>query len=326
MKLIVVSICHNEAQTIGQVLDGVPKNIPGISSIEKIVVDDGSTDDTVKVARQHGAKVVQNINRKRVAYAFATAVDYVLSNEADIAVNIDGDMQFDPKEIPLLVTPIVEGKADFVAADRFTDPKTGKKRKANGMPLGKYFGNILGASVISKLTGQKFTDVTCGFRAYNRKALLSVNINSKNTYTQETFQVLASRRLNMLNIPTSVKYFKGRKSRVIDRGILSYIFKSAGTILVAFRDFSPMTFFGYLGFSLFLPGLIAMSFVGIHFLNTGDFSPYKFVGLTGLYVASIGILSWIVGLLADMLNRVVNNQEKILYFTKAIHYSKKERK
>lgn len=325
MKLIVVSICRNESKKIAQVLDNIPRKIEGISEIEKVVVDDGSTDDTVNIAKACGAHVIQNYSQKRLAYSFQVAVDYLLENQADIAVNIDGDMQFDPREIPMLIKPILEHRADFVAADRFTDPKTGKSRRVEGMPKSKYFGNIVGAYIVSKLTGKKFKDVTCGFRAYSRKALLHINYNNKFTYTQETFQVLATKNLNIINIPVSIRYFKGRKSRVVEN-IISYVFKSAWNILMAFRDYSPMKFFGALGLILVIPGLIGMIFVGIHFLNTGSFSPYKFVGALGLYVFSVGIMAWIVGIVADIQNRIVNNQEKILYYTKLNYYSRKREK
>ncbi|MCK9368656.1 glycosyltransferase family 2 protein [Candidatus Dojkabacteria bacterium] len=322
MKLIVASICFNEAQRLGEVLNRIPKKINGVDEIEVVVIDDGSTDDTAKIALQKGVKVVSNGRRKRLPYSFPLAIDYFLEHGADVAVNIDGDMQFDPQEIPLLLEPILKREADFVAADRFTDPLTGKKRKGKDMPLGKYLGNRLGSWILGVLTGHKFADVTCGFRAYNRKALLNINLNGKYTYTQETFQALAMKKLNIKNVPVSIKYFKDRKSRVIENGIFSYMLKSAAGILLAFRDFAPMKFFGMLGLCLILPGIIMMSAVGFHYLRSGSFSPYISVGLVGIYLFTIGILSWIVGLLADMLNRVTNNQEKILYYSKKTYYER----
>lgn len=324
MKLVVISSCHNEEKTIGEVLDKIPKSIKGITNIQKVVIDDGSTDRTVEVAKKHGAAVLSNGRRKRVAYSFQKGIKYALEVGADIVVNIDGDNQFDAKEIPLLVDPVVRGEADFTAADRFTDSKTGEKRSAENMPKSKYYGNILGAWIVSKLTDQKFTDVTCGFRAYNREALLHLNINNKFTYTQETFQVIAEKGLNIKNIPVTVRYFKDRKSRVVEN-IFSYIFKSALNIMKAFRDYSPLKFFAWLGMVPFLPGLLCLIFVGLHFLNTGSFSPYKFVGGIGIYLVSLGILSWLVGIFADIQNRVLNNQEKILYYTKKIYYDSKKK-
>ncbi len=323
MKLVVVSICKNEQETIGTVLDSIPKKIPGITSIEKVVVDDGSTDNTVAVAKKHGATVLQNHRQKRLAFSFQKAVDYILETGADIAVNIDGDNQFDANEIPLLVGPIVSGEADFVAADRFTDPKTGGKRDIQNMPKSKLWGNVLGAWIVSKMSGQTFKDVTCGFRAYSRDALMHININNKFTYTQETFQVIAAKNLNILNVPVTVTYFKGRQSRVVDN-IFSYMIKSGWNILKAFRDYSPLQFFGWLGAIPFTPGIISLIFVGIHFLRTGSFSPYKFIGGIGIYLVSLAILSWLVAIFTDIQNRVLHNQEKILYYTKKAYFNRKK--
>lgn len=323
MKLVVFSICKNEQETIGTVLDSIPKKIPGITSIEKVVVDDGSTDNTVEVAKKHGATVLKNNRQKRLAYSFQKAVDYILETNADIAVNIDGDNQFDANEIPLLVEPIVSGKADFVAADRFTDPKTGKNRDIQNMPKSKLWGNILGAWIVSKMSGQTFKDVTCGFRAYSRDTLMHININNKFTYTQESFQVIAAKNLNIMNVPVTVTYFKGRQSRVVDN-IFSYMIKSGFNILKAFRDYSPLQFFGWLGAIPFVPGIICLIFVGIHFLRTGDFSPYKFVGGIGIYLVSLAILSWLVATFTDIQNRVLHNQEKILYYTKKAYFNRKK--
>ena len=126
MKLIVVSICKDEAQTIGQVLDRIPQKLKGITTIEKWVIDDGSTDDTATIAKKHGAQVLSDGAQKRLAYRFREATELALKRGADIMVNIDGDLQFMPEEIPLLIEPIINNESDFVAADRFTDPKTGR--------------------------------------------------------------------------------------------------------------------------------------------------------------------------------------------------------
>ena len=169
MKLLVVSICKDEAETIGKLLDQIPKKIPGVSDIEKWVIDDGSTDGTADVAAKHGARVAGSGMSKKLAFRFREAIDIALARDADILVNIDGDLQFSPSDIPKLVAPIANGEADFVAADRFTNPETGRAEQPKNMPAGKYWGNKAGAWVTSKLSGQPFNDVTCGFRAYNQR-------------------------------------------------------------------------------------------------------------------------------------------------------------
>lgn len=319
MKLIVVSICKNEAEMIGKVLDGIPAKIPGITKIEKWVIDDGSSDDTIAIAKKHGAYVRSDGVQKRLAFRFREVIDLALSRGVDILVNIDGDMQFNPKEIPLLVQPIVSGEADFVAANRFEDPKTGKIRRPANMPPAKYYGNKVGARIVSKLSGRNFRDVTCGFRAYNREALMVLNINSGYTYTQESFQVLAMKKVRIASVPVSIKYYPGRDSRVV-LGFYQFLFGSAMNILRAYRDYAPLSFFGTLGFIFVIPGILLAGFDGVHWLVTGLFSPYKAFGLVGMYLMTLGFFLWGLGLVADMLDRMLSNQEKILEQIKRIRY------
>ncbi len=323
MKLLVISICKDESETIGKVLDGIPKNIPGITRIEKWVIDDGSVDDTPQVARNHGAQVIADGVNKKLAFRFREALDLALNNNADVLVNIDGDMQFNPADIPKFIKPIVDDEADFVAADRFTNPETGSARRPENMPLGKYLGNRLGTFIVGRLSKQNFADVTCGFRAYNRNALIALNINSEYTYTQESFQVLAMKKLRIQSVPVKVTYFAGRKSRVV-KGFSKFVLGSAINILRAYRDYAPLRFFGILGFLFFLPGTLLIGFTGMHWLNTGAFSPYKAFGLTGLYLFTMSLFIWAIGLVADMLDRSLNNQEKILEITKKAYYAKKD--
>ena len=319
MKLIVVSICKNEAKTVGQVLDGIPNTITGISRIEKWVIDDGSNDGTSEIAVKHGASIISDGVSKKLAFRFREAVELALSHGADIMVNIDGDMQFDPKDIPKLTKPIVDGKADFVAADRFTSLSDGKQRKPENMPKGKYLGNRVGSKVVSKLSKHNFRDVTCGFRAYNRDALFALNTDGTYTYTQESFQVLAIKKLRIMSVPVEVRYFSERKSRVVSN-IFHFIAISAISILRSYRDFAPLRFFGWLGLIPFVFGVISLAVFLGHWFLTGSFSPYKFLGFVGVYLLTMGIIFWGLGLVADMLSRMLNNQEKILERLKRLGY------
>ena len=311
MKLIVFSVCKDEAATIGEVLDRIPNKIKHVSKIEKLVISDGSKDDTVKIARKKGAKVIEGFKQKRLAYRFEQAMEYVLTNDADVAVNIDGDLQFKPEDIPRLLAPIISGKADFVVADRFTDLVSGLKRKPTNMPVNKYWANRVGSFIVGMLSGEKFRDVTCGFRAYNRKAMYALNINTEYTYTQESFQVLALKKLDIVAVPVNVKYYKNRKSRVVTN-FSHFLLNSAINIMRGFRDFAPLKFFFWLGGIPVFTGFLMITFVLINWINTSSFSPYKFLGFTGLYMFSLGVIIWVVGLVADMLNRVLKNQEKII--------------
>jgi len=309
MKLAVVSICKDEAKTIEELIKRIPKKINGIKSIEVIVVNDGSTDDTSKLAADAGSTVYGDNHSKGLAIRFREVVNIVLERGFDIMVNIDGDLQFKPEDIPKFVLPIVSDNADFIAADRFTNPKTGKSRRPVNMSFAKYYGNKAGAWTVGKLSSEKFRDVTCGFRGYNRKALYALNINGTHTYTQESFQILAARKMRIQSVPVEVKYFKNRQSRVVT-SIPKYLAISMLNILRAFRDFAPLRFFVMLGAVPFTIGLLCMVFVFIHWLQFGSFSPFKFVGFTGLYLFTVGVFFWSLGLTADMQVRILNNQEK----------------
>jgi glycosyltransferase involved in cell wall biosynthesis len=318
-KLIVFSICKDEAATIGEVLDRIPDQLDGIDEIERWVITDGCQDNTADIAREHGAQVLEGQVQRRLAFRFQQAMALALRRGADIAVSIDGDLQFDPADIPAFVAPIVAKDADFVAADRFTDPSTGQRRRPENMPLGKYLGNRLGANIVGRLSSESFADVTCGFRAYNRKAMLALNINSKYTYTQESFQLLAFNQLDIVSIPTTVTYYPGRRSRVVT-SFWQFLLNSAVNILRAFRDFAPLRFFGMLATLPLVLGGLGGGFVAIHWLRTDRTSPYTSLGILGAYLFSLGLIILVVGLLADMLGRSTRNQEKIMQELKIIRY------
>lgn len=324
MKLVIFTICKDEADTLNELLTRMPKKIKGVSIIETLVVSDGSTDDTVKIAHKNETtKVIDGIRQKRLAYRFQQAINTALDMGADYAVNIDGDLQFSPEDIPKLLEPVVSGGADFVAADRFTDVDSGERRKPEHMPTGKYWANRLGAWIVGNLSGQAFRDVTCGFRAYNKKAMISININSNYTYTQESFQVLALKKLNILSMPIAVTYYPGRQSRVV-KSFWQFLFGSALNILRAYRDYAPLRFFGSLSLILGIPGAVLGGFVTWHWASKGSISPYIAFGVLSLFLIGTSTMLALLGLLADMFDRMLNNQEKIIENQKLAKYSRKK--
>lgn len=323
MKLVIVSICKNEASTMAELIKRMPKKYPGIDEVEICIIDDGSTDDTAKVARKAGAVVFSDGMSKGLAYRFREVIDIALHRGADVLVNIDGDLQFMPEDIPTIAGPVIADEADFVAADRFRNPKTGKNVRPENMPAGKYYGNQLGAWVVSRLSKRSFNDVTCGFRAYNRRALFALNLNSDFTYTQESFQIIAAKRLRIRTIPTKVVYYKGRKSRVVT-SLIKYISTSTLNILRAYRDFAPLKFFFAVGMLPFVLGVVGMVIAGWHWIATGSVSPYKAFGIAGLYLASMGIFFWSLGLVADMLVRINGTQEKTYEDVKRLRFPEKK--
>ena len=181
-KLLVAIPCLNEGATVAQVVAGVPRSIAEIGQIDILVVDDGSSDNTGEAAAAAGATVIRHIRNYGVGRAFQTAVNFAVERDYDVLVNIDADGQFNPNDIPKLVEPVVQRRADMVTASRFIDPG-----KTPVMPRVKLLGNHMMSFLISRMVRQRFHDVSCGFRCYSRDALLELNLHGAFTYTQETF-------------------------------------------------------------------------------------------------------------------------------------------
>jgi len=320
MKLCILIPALNEEETIGNVITSIPNSIEGVDEIVILVVDDGSSDRTVELAMECGAIIRSHQETRGVGSAFNTGLIAALELGSDILVNIDADGQFSPDEIHILISPILLGEADFVSGDRFTC-EDHKIRKPEHMSSIKFWGNQMMSRLISSMTGFRFADVSCGFRAYSKEAMLHLNLTGKFTYTQETFIDLANKGLSILTVAVNVKYFPERESRVATN-LLSYMIRTIKIILRAYRDYKPLRFFGWLGLINIILGLIFGGFVLFHYIRTSAFSPYKFVVFIGVYFFSIGLLLWIVGLLADMFVRYRINQEKILYYQKKRRFSR----
>lgn len=318
MHLVILIPALNEAEMISQVIQSMPKQIEGIDQIRVLVVDDGSRDATADVARAAGAIVVSHPYNQGVGKAFNTGLAAALEMCADIMVNIDADGQFAPTDIPLLIKPIIEGKADFVSGDRFRTAN-GKLVRPDFMSKIKFWGNQRMGDLVGFIAGKRYDDVSCGFRAYSKEALMKLNLTGKFTYTQESFLDLANKGLVIKTIPVDVKYYPERKSRVAG-SISKYMFQTAKIIFRAYRDYNPLKFFGYLGLVPFLVSLALGIFVIIHYLTTGAFSPYIFVAFSAVYLFTLGILLWVVGILADMFVRIRLNQEQLLYAEKKRRY------
>jgi len=315
MKLIILIPARNEEKTIGQVIRSIPR-VKEFKDQQVLVVNDGSVDKTAEVAEKEGAIVVHHNENKGLGAGFQTLIAKALELGADMAVMIDADGQFPAKEIPKLIKPILEGRADMVTACRFMRKSDIPK---NISPI-KLWGNRQVARILSLLLGKKYKDVACGFRAYSKEALLNLNIFGRFTYTQEVFIDLSMKGLSILEIPIKVKYFKSRKSRVF-KGAFDYATKSLLIIMRTVRDYKPLKFFGAIGVVLFLFGLIADIFLLIHYINNKQFTPYISVGFLGAFLNILGLIFFIVGFVADMLGKIRANQEKLLYFEKKKLYS-----
>lgn len=306
MKLIIYMPALNEDKLIGEVIHNLPREMKGIEQIEYLVINDGSQDQTAEIARAAGAQVVSHKINLGVGAAFQSAVQYALEQDADILVGIDADRQFDPGEIPLLVAPILNGQSDMVLGNRFSN---GIPRN---MPPLRYWGNQQVAKLVNSISGLDLQDVSCGFRAYSRETLLRINNFGKFTYTHETILSLAYQQTSIVEIPITVTYYPGRKSRVA-RSLWIYALQTSRIILNVLLDYQPMRVFGTFATFCLLVGIALVLVLFTHYLLVGAFSPYKSLGFIGLGFAIFGVLSFLIALISDMLNRIRTNQEKILY-------------
>jgi glycosyltransferase involved in cell wall biosynthesis len=312
-RLLVAIPCLNEAATIAQVVSEVPRLLPGIAQVDVVVVDDGSSDSTATEATTAGATVLRHPRNLGVGTAFQTAVNYAVENRYDLMVNIDGDRQFNPGDIPKLVLPVLADRAEMVTASRFADSEM-----TPDMPRVKLVGNHLMSYLISRLVRQKFCDVSCGFRCYSREALLQLNLHGAFTYTQETFLDFAVKRLTILEVPVAVVYFPDRKSRVAG-SILKYAVNTATIIFRGYRDYFPLRFFWSITLLFAIPALLGAAIFFGHYLATGRFTGYLFAGFLSAFFAIMSTVFFVVGIVADMLDRIRSNQERILYRIKKRH-------
>lgn len=305
---------------MGSVVRGVPRELEGIGQIEVLVIDDGSTDQTAAEARSAGAEVVVHSANLGLGSSFREAVGSALSKGADVMVHIDGDGQFNPADIPTLVTPIVEGQAHMVTASRFLDREFVPK-----MPVIKKWGNRRIAGVVRLLTGQRFHDVSCGFRAFSSEALLRMNLFGSFTYTQESFLDLIFKRLRILEVPVRVRGTREFGTSKVASSIPRYAFRSLRIILRAFISYRPFKFFAAIASLFLLIGIGLLAFLGVHYLRAGAFSPHIWAGFVGGSFSFLGLMTLVIGFLGDMLVRIRSNQEEILYNLKLSGRSQVER-
>jgi glycosyltransferase involved in cell wall biosynthesis len=315
MHLVVIIPCYNEKKTVGEVVARVPRQIPGISTMEVVVVDDGSSDTTAARATAEGATVVSHKENLGLGTAFHTGISEALKRRADIVVNIDGDGQFAPEDIPQIIRPVLEGTADFATASRFKDPSL-----APEMPRAKKWGNRQVSRLISLLTGKKFHDVSCGFRAYSREAVLNLTLFGTFTYTQETFLDLVFKGFRLVEVPLAVRGVREHGESRVASNLAVYAARTLRIILFTFRDYRPLLFFLGISAVLLLAALGLGGFFFSHYFRTGHFSPHLWAGLSGGFCLALSVIFAITGLLADMLDRIRSYHEKSLYYQKKRHY------
>jgi glycosyltransferase involved in cell wall biosynthesis len=312
LRLLVAIPALDEEGTIGDVIRGIPREIPGVRSVEVVVVDDGSTDRTSERATEAGARVIRHPRPRGVGAAFHSGLAYAIDRGADLIVSIDADGQFDPADIPALVDPVVSSRADFASASRFMNPALVPR-----MPLMKRWGNRVMSRLISRLAGQTFYDVSCGMRCYGRRAALQLHLLGRFTYTQEVFLNLAFKQLRIVEVPIAVRGEREFGDSRVAGNLWRYGLRTVQIIFRCYRDFHPLRFFGGIAVLMLLPALGLGSFLLLHYAFTGSFSPYKWTGFTAAALLFLSLLMLHMAVIGDMLNRHRIYLEELLYRQRA---------
>jgi glycosyltransferase involved in cell wall biosynthesis len=296
VKLIIQVPCLNEEETLPLVLGSVPRRIPGVDSIEFLVIDDGSTDRTAEVARSLGVQhVVRHTRNMGLGQSFHDGVLKALELGADILVNTDGDNQYPSERIGDLIQPILSGDAEIVIADRQTDTIT------HFSPLKRRLQRI-GSRVVNLAANTDVPDAASGFRAYSREALIRLNPVTRFSYCTETIIQAGNKHLKIGSIPIAVNP-KTRESRLF-RSTTEHVIKSAATILRAYMMYRPLTFFASLASFLFVVGLIP--FVRLVALllftnNNGGTARHIQSLVIGSVILIAAVITLALGVIADLI-------------------------
>ena len=293
MKIIISIPSFNEEKTIGIVIEGIKKEMEkGSFDYKILVIDDGSRDKTKEIAKNSGAIVFSHPTNLGLAETFKTEMKKAIELKPDIIVHIDADNQYSASEIPKLIEPIINKKADIVLGSRF-------KGKIEYMPLIKRFGNIAFSKVISNITKTKISDGQTGFRAFT-KDVASIEIKSDHTYTQEQIIKAIKNKFRLIEVPI---YFAKRKDKSrLMKNPFDYAIKAWINILRIYRDYEPLKFFSYFGGFFMSIGLLIGIWILVTFLRTASVGGIPRAILSALFIIT-GIQVTLFGFLADMNRR-----------------------
>lgn len=304
MKLIIQIPCYNEEKTLEKTISDLPKKIPGIDTIEILIINDGSTDNTVAVAKKCGVNhIVDFKHNMGLARGFAAGLEKCLELGADIIVNTDADNQYKGSDIPRLVQPILEHKAEIVIGNRQID-------KIEEFSWLKKKLQKLGSRVVRKVSQTKVPDTTSGFRAYSRQAAMHMNIISTFSYTLETIIEAGQKDIPIISIPIETNKTE-RPSRLF-KSKWYYIKRSAATIIRIYTMYQPLRVFFYSGlFSLILSLILSVRYIVFMILGEGK-GHVQSVIIAGILFLLAFVL-FMFGLLADVVAGNRKLQEETLY-------------
>lgn len=316
MKLIIQIPCLNEAATLPETIKDLPRFIEGVDEIEILIIDDGSTDETVGVARSLGVHhIVRHTNNKGLAEAFMSGMDACLRLGADIIVNTDGDNQYKGENIAGLIGPILNGEADIVVGDRQT----------NGIPHFSFLKKRLqsvGSWVVRHVSETQIPDAPSGFRAFSREAALRMNVISRFSYTLETIIQAGKKNLAVASVPVTTNQ-KLRESRLF-KSIPNYLKRSVATIFRIYTMYEPLKTFSMIGGLIFGAGMV-LSLRFLYFYFTGGGSGHIQSLILSAVLMMIGFQVGMIGLVADLIGGVRRLVEDALFRIKRIELDQEAR-
>jgi glycosyltransferase involved in cell wall biosynthesis len=303
VKLIVQIPCLNEAESIPATLAEIPRQIAGVDEVEILIIDDGSTDGTSEAALEHGADHVLRVERTRgLAFTFTAGIDRALALGADIIVNTDGDNQYPGSEIPKLIRPILEKRADMVIGDR-------QVQNIGHFSFTKKKLQALGSWVVRRVSGTHVPDTTSGFRAFTRNAAQRLNVVSDYTYTLETIIQAGKKRMAIERIPITAR--ATRPSRLIS-STWNYVKQSAATIVRIYTMYEPLKIFSYIGAIILAAGIV-LSGRYLYFTWIGEGRWHVQSVIAAGVLLMVGFMVVLIGFVADIMASVRRLLEEVLY-------------
>ena len=293
MKLIVQIPCFNEAQTLAETVADIPRTIPGVDEVEILVIDDGSTDDTLAVAQQLGVDhIVSHKNNKGLAQAFCSGIEACLRAGADIIVNTDGDNQYRGGCIPRLIQPILDGTADVVIGDRQT-------HRVPHFSAGKKVLQWLGSFVVRRISRTTIPDAVSGFRAISREAAMHLNVVSPFSYTIEMLIQVGNKQMAMTSVPVETNP-TSRQSRLA-KNIPQFIAHSLITMVRIYTMYHPLRTFVYIGLGLSAVGALPILRF-LYFFAIGEGRGHVQSLFLGGVLLVLGFMTFVFALIADLNN------------------------
>lgn len=313
MKLIIQIPCYNEAETLEIALNDLPTHIDGIDEIEYLIINDGSKDNTVEVARNWGVHYIVNFKQNRgLAKGFMAGVSECLRQGADIIVNTDADDQYAGSDIEKLIHPILDGKADIVIGERPIDQTehfSSLKKKL------QHFGSW----VVRKASSTDIPDAPSGFRAYSREAALQLNVVNEYTYTLEQIVQAGRNKIAIMSVPIRTNG-ELRPSRLFS-SMFSYIKKSMLTIIRAYIMYKPLRFFVGLGAIPLLLGIaLGLRYIVLLCIGGGQGNIQSLI-LCSLLIM-VGVLIMVLGVMADTIAANRKLMQDIQYHVRRLDYER----